>query len=166
MSDVVKKQWAAVYRNDEFIHIETHSGYRGGLPDPDGKRFLLSPDVADEELGTAVLSALANSRFLPPREHEAFFDMRGRVVPQYEVWVSELMARYGYKTKRALFKNMANCGIEVCEGQLKISPTHHEKLEAWSREKNDGIEDVLISSTSSVVEVGAALRLALSRCTG
>jgi len=75
------------------------------------------------------------------------------------------MDRYGYRTKRALFKNMKSCGI-LAEGDvIIISPSRHEKLEAWGREKGDGIEDVVIEANRSPSEIGAALRLAFSRCT-
>jgi len=76
------------------------------------------------------------------------------------------MERYGYKTKHALFKNMKSCGIVISGGQLVFSPSHHDKLDSWSRSKDDGIEDVIISSDCPYAEVGAALRLAFSRCTG
>ena len=78
----------------------------------------------------------------------------------------EMMTRFGFKTIRALYKNMMNCGIRSKAGVITIAPTHHERLCGWSREKGDGIEDVLIPATSAPVEVGAALRLAFSRCAG
>jgi hypothetical protein len=47
-------------------------------------------------LGGAVLDALAESRFLHLNEHWEFFDIRGRVVPQYEEWVRSVMYAYGW----------------------------------------------------------------------
>lgn len=61
---------------------------------------------------------------------------------------------------------MKSCDIEEREGMITIGPNNHEKLEAWGREKGDGIEDVVIAASSSHAEIGAALRLAFSRCTG
>lgn len=61
---------------------------------------------------------------------------------------------------------MKNCGIHCFNGVITISPTRHEKLEGWGREKGDGIEDVILSVDSSPTEIGAGLRLALSRCKG
>lgn len=74
------------------------------------------------------------------------------------------MVRYGYKTAKSLFKNMKNCSIEKVDGEIKISPSRHEKLEAWARTKDDGIEDVVIPVVSSPREIGQALRTAFSRC--
>lgn len=167
MTDVVqKKRWVSVFENREFTQIETQSGYRGGLPDPLGKRIRLTNPTTDEELGDAVLTALAASRFLHPNEHREFFDIRGRVVPQYEEWISGVISEYGYKSRRALFKDMKSCDIVEHDGVVTMRPTHHEKLEAWS---DDGITEeclVRVSTISPPSDVGAALRLALSRCTG
>lgn len=76
-----------------------------------------------------------------------------------------MMDHYGYKTKRELFKKMRRCDVEERRGVITIGPNHHEKLEAWGRDKGDGIEDVVIEANCSPSEIGAALRLALSRCT-
>lgn len=61
---------------------------------------------------------------------------------------------------------MKNCGIHCVNGVITLSPTRHEKLEGWGRTKGDGIEDVILSADSSPAEIGAGLRLALSRCKG
>ncbi|MFP3550584.1 contact-dependent growth inhibition system immunity protein [Paraburkholderia sp. SIMBA_049] len=105
-------------------------GYRGGLPNPLGKRIQISNAVIDEVPGSAMMDALTASCFLHPNDHHEFFDIRGRVVHQYEDWVKTVMAAYGYKTRRALFKEMKNCGIEERDGVVMMRPTHHEKLEA------------------------------------
>lgn len=46
------KSWACVKFNNDFIFIETYSGYFNCLPDPEGKRFFLSHSSADSELGS------------------------------------------------------------------------------------------------------------------
>ncbi len=175
---IVKSAWASASLNEKFLCIETYSGYGGGTnADPKGRRILLTPDATDEEVGCALLDALAVSRFVLPEPRtdvwvhpEADFDKDLSDYKQVALRDAErtqnLMARYGYKTKRALFKDMKNCSIKSAEGTMAISPTHHEKLEAWGRTKDDGIEDVVIPADSSPAGIGAALRLAFSRCTG
>ncbi|WP_338052467.1 contact-dependent growth inhibition system immunity protein [Stutzerimonas marianensis] len=46
-----------------------------------------------------------------------------------------------------------------------MRPSHHEKLEAWSGKGLSESDYVIIPSGSSPSDVGAALRLAFSRCT-
>ena len=164
MTEVRKTAWAEAKNNGEFICVETYSGYRSSTRDPQGKQHLLCPSVGDQELGAAVLDSLAHSRFVPPQEDIALFDS-DLVSKRYLEWVNNLMTIYGYKTKRALFKNMKNCNITCRDGLITMGPSHHEQLEAWS---GDGIskEDyVVIPSDSPPADVGAALRLAFSRCT-
>lgn len=73
-----------------------------------------------------------------------------------------LMDRYGYKTKRALFKDMKHSIIHLTHGEITISPMRHEKLEAW--EGLELSENVIITVDNSPSEIGEGLRLALTRC--
>lgn len=172
MSEVTRGYWAAVVCNADFICMDTYSGYRGGTDcDPKGKQHLLSPDASDLTLGEAVQDTLAHSRWVLPARREGStypegveFDMSVcDFKVNYPAWVNALMERYGYKTKRALFKDMQRVSIESKNGVLTFAPSHHAKLEGW-----EGIDDeakVIIPATSTLDEMGAALRLALSRCT-
>jgi hypothetical protein len=65
MNDIVKKKsWASAYFNGDFYCIDTNSGYRNCMRDPQGKQHLLPPSASDEELGLAITDALAHSRFI------------------------------------------------------------------------------------------------------
>lgn len=65
--------------------------------------------------------------------------------------------------QKALFKDIKNCGIHLVNDSITISPTRHEKPEARGRTKGDNIEDVILSTDSSLSEIDPGLRLALSR---
>lgn len=178
MNGIVRGYWADAYYNGDFICVKTRSGYRGGTEggDPKGKQYLLPPDASDIALGAAVLDAMAHSRFVLPAPRtdvwihpEVEFDMElydyKKSIERYAAWTKALMERYGYKTKRALFKQMKLCGIDSKNGVVDIRPSYHEKLEGWS---GDGITEedhVKLAANSSAAEIGAALRLAFSRCT-
>ena len=162
--------------NDDFVCVETLSGYRMIQTDPTGAHHLLSPEASDEVLGAALLDSMARSRFVldEPREgiwihpdaefDRELYDPRKSQV-RYESWKKSLIDRYGYKSNKALFKGMKNCGVELRDASITLTPMHHESLEGWGRTKGDGIEDVVIPANSTPAEIGAALRLALSRCT-
>ena len=154
---------AKAMMNDEFISIETYSGYFNFLDDPEVPEYLLSPNASEEEIGRTLLNALSRSRILIPKENRDFFSFE-RAGVRYEEWVKKTMERYGYKKRRAMFVNMKSCSVCSREGQMFFGPTNHVKLEAWGRNKSDGIEDVIIPATSSPFEVGAALKEAFNRC--
>lgn len=177
MNDIVKTAWASVKMNADFICIDTYSGYRSNQLDPLGVQHLSPVDVSDLDLGEMVKDALSHSRFVLPAPRadvwihpETTFDLDlydyKRTAERYDEWVKKLMDYYGYKTKKTLFKDMKSCDICCRNGVITMSPTRHEKLEAWGRTKGDGIEDVILSTDSSPAEIGAGLRLALSRCKG
>lgn len=177
MSEVTRGRWAHAYRNGDFLFIETWSGYRGGeRGDYKGKRNFLAPEAVDAVAGEAVLDALAHSRWVlgVPRKGSTYpagvefdsdlYDYKLNI-EQYAAWTQALMDRYGYKTKRALFKDMENCHIEVKSGSMKIVPQRHVKLEAWEGLGPNNAGAVEIPADSTPEEIGAALRLAFTRCT-
>jgi hypothetical protein len=176
MNDIVKTAWADAGLNKGLIYVRTYSGYRSSRADPQGAEHFAKADISDQEIGIAVLDALAHSRFVLPESRkdvwihpEATFDMElydyALTNLRYDQWVANVMSGYSYKTKRALFKDMKKCSIESKNGQITIRPSHHEKLEAWSGKGISESDYVTISSSSSPSDVGAALRLAFSRCT-
>ncbi|CNH85191.1 contact-dependent growth inhibition system immunity protein [Yersinia pekkanenii] len=156
---------ASCFCNNKFLNINTDSGLGLMRRDPLFPPHLLPPDADDKSIGETVLIALSNSRTLSLEESADFFDLE-KGQEQYAAWIAMLMQKYGYKTKRALFKGMKNCSIHCINGVITILPTRHEKLEAWSGTGRGESDKVILSVNSSPAEIGAALRLALSRCKG
>lgn len=156
--------WAACYFTNEFLLIETQSGLGRTSADPLFPPNLLPPDADEQYTGETILQALSNSRTLDRLEDRvAFFDLeKGK--EKYASWIEMLMEKYNYKTKRALFKGMKHCIIHYVNNVITISPMYHEKLEAW--EGLDQSENVILSLDNTLTEIGAGLRLALTRCKG
>ena len=177
MDEVERGNWAGAVCNGDFFSIETYSGFRGGShADFRVPEYRSAFDAADEQLGQAVINALSKSRWVlgvpragsvypPELEFDKELYDNNLSAERYKKWVAEIMTAYGYKTRRALFQKFNLCRIEKYNNDIKFVPYHHEKLEAWGREKNDGIEDVIIPADSTPAEIGATLRLAFSRCT-
>ncbi len=124
---------------------------------------MLPPDTSDEELGAVVFNALSKSRFIPYESLGDFLDNEKRK-ERYDQWVIEIMGFHRYRSRRQLFKKMHNCGIQLLDGNITIRPTGHEKLELWTGKGIVESDYVIIPADSSPEEVGAALRLAFSRC--
>ena len=127
----------------EFIHLDTCSGYGCSRTDAKGAHISLPPSADVESLGKSVLKVLSQSRFLAVEEVDAFFDL-ATTEKEYEEWVQTLIQAYGYKKRRALFKNMKHCSIRMAGGVLSIAPSVHERSEGWGREVGDGLEEVTI----------------------
>jgi hypothetical protein len=102
MNEPKARKWAGAVNNGDFIQIKTYSGYRLALADPMAKEHYLEPDAPDEVLGKAMLDALAQSRALTLEQST---ELRFTSEERYEKWVKSVMEKYGYKTRRALFKN-------------------------------------------------------------
>jgi hypothetical protein len=159
MENLRDRDYAAAKFNGDFFCIESLAHHRSQQQDPQGKQLFFAPDASDDALGAATLDALAHSRFIPLDQLAAWpLDNR----PKYEAWVQNLVDRYGYKTRRALFRHMRHCGIRRKDGRITIHPSNHDSLEGWQGIKD---EEVAVPADSSAQEIGAALRLAFSRCT-
>ena len=163
MEEPEKCAWASAYQNQDIICVNTNSGYRASAYDPQGKQTVLKLDADDNALGVAVREALAHSRFLSLDEARKFLDYRNGE-QSYAEWIKDLMDRQGYKSKAALFRSMKYCGITLSKGMITIAPTIHEDLDSWGRNKSDGLEDVIVAADRPASEIGAALKLAFSRC--
>ncbi|TNH44804.1 contact-dependent growth inhibition system immunity protein [Photorhabdus luminescens] len=147
--------------NGDFYSVKTYSGYRLLRADPQGHEHVLSPDVTDSQLGSAVLDSLSKSRLVDPDDD--FFDNE-RAAERYKEWIKHLMEIYNYRSRRQLFKKMNSCDIRLLDGVITIKPSGHEKLELWTGQGIVESDYVIIPADSSPEEVGAALRLAFSRC--
>lgn len=162
---VKPRKWASAHANPKLFVIGTCSGYRGTVSDSAGPRYDFSPNVTDEELGEAVLDCLAHSRFLDTPELRAELFHPDAVARDYAAWIERLMQFGGFRTKRALFKDMMCCEIEQDGDVITIEPTHHEKLEGWSGDGLTEADRVVVSVQESPSAIGMALREAFRRCT-
>ncbi|ELY6212102.1 contact-dependent growth inhibition system immunity protein [Cronobacter dublinensis] len=156
--------WVCIFCTPEFISIETYSGLGRVAMDPLFPPHLLSPESDDESIGKAILQALSDSRTLTSIEDRVeLFDLeKGK--QRYTERNAMLREKYGYKSKKSLFKDMKYCSIHCVNGVINISPSRHEKLEAWGGTGRGGNDKVILSLENSPAEIGAGLRLALSRC--
>jgi hypothetical protein len=176
MEHAKKGKYAASYRNDSFYCIETLSGYGGGMrTDYKGIMRLLPLTATDQELGLAVIDAKNQTRYVAsaPRsdlclpddlEYDKDLYDFNHTAARYEAWIQNLMQCYGYKTRKKLFMYMHNCSIDDDFEIIKITPMMHEKLELWTGIDKEGSQAVKLPSSSSAQEIGAALKLAFSRC--
>ena len=162
MEDLHWMKSVGVENNGDFISIQAYSGYDSFMSDPTAEEFILIADASNEELGKAFFAALAQSRSLSYEEACALEKSLDRY---YSGWVQRMMARFGYKTKADLFANMKSCHIECFNDIIHIRPSHHVKLDEWTTTNTREDDNVRIPLDSSPTEVGAALRLAFSRCT-
>ena len=163
MNEPLRIKCAGVEYNGDFICIQAYSGYNFLMADPTTTEYLLIADTPNEVLGKAVLDALKQSRFLSYKEECAL----EKVAEKYYIaWIKKMVNRYGYKNKTELFLNMKSCMIERHENVLTIRPSHHEDLEIWRCEGIIEEANLKIPVSSSAAKVGAALRIAFSRCTG
>jgi hypothetical protein len=162
---VTLRNRAGAFSNQALIAVDTHSGYRSAVRDPTGPQYSFASSATDEELGGAVLDCLSSSRFLDTPELRAALMHPDALAQSYAAWLDRLMQFGGFKTKRALLKDMRCCWIELEGESISMRPSHHDKLEGWSGEGFTDADNVVVSAKESPAVIGAALREAFRRCT-
>jgi hypothetical protein len=163
MQDMQARQGkrAGLVQTREFVCVSTQSG-RGLLRrDPQGVTQTLDVGAPDSELGSAIVQALAKSRFLSSEEARAFFDKASNI-DDWEAWVRFLMTKYGYPSRKALFQQMKSCDVRRVGDAIEFLPSRHVESEAW--EALDPSEALTINADATADEIGAAARIALQRC--
>ena len=123
--------------------------------------YIFELNASDSELGQAVVDSLQKSRHLSIEEAEKVYAESSE---NYYKWVDRMKARFGYKTKQAMFKKMDSCDIELEEETIIIRPSHHERIECRIATKGGKADYVRVSADTPPEEIGSALRLAFSRC--
>jgi hypothetical protein len=158
----VGKKWAAIYANDESICVQTCSGLRRSVADPQGTLVFMAWPPSHEELGDALKTALLRSRTLAPEQLSELFDVN-EIKARYESWVATYMQRFGYASRRALFKDMKHCPVEFADGVIKISATTHDESEGWSGRGID-VDLAATPEAASAPELGEAALRAIGLC--
>ncbi|WP_093212860.1 MULTISPECIES: contact-dependent growth inhibition system immunity protein [unclassified Variovorax] len=163
MVDISKIQGLnlSVFCSRDFYCMWPQTGHRLLCNDPRLDYVLLPPDSSPESLGTHVRLALNQSTAIPWEEFQVIFNS-GDVQKAVSRWEDELSKKFGYKTRKALFKNMKNCLVKESDEGIEFTPTRQDRLDGW---QGLGAEEKIhISSESSNEAVGAALLKTLGRC--
>ncbi|WP_036116552.1 MULTISPECIES: contact-dependent growth inhibition system immunity protein [Luteibacter] len=157
------RRGASAYLKPEFILVDTFSGLGLMGRDPMGLSACLNADAEPEILGNAVKGALEKSRWLSLDEYPTFFDWKERKKDE-AARDAHLIEAFGYKTRKQLYRDMKCCSIYEADGIIVVSPTVHERLDAWTGEGIDQEDKVAVALSSSLKEIGDALILGFSRC--
>ncbi|WP_459204131.1 contact-dependent growth inhibition system immunity protein (plasmid) [Ralstonia pseudosolanacearum] len=155
---------ANAYFNGHFFYICTMSQGVLDYVDPDVAPHYLELGANDAELGEALRSALRESRCVSVEDFQGLFKSGAIQSAEQEraVWA---MARYGYKTKRAMYKNMKCCWIKFQDEVIEIKPTFHKSMDCYTGLSSGGPEIIHLRDAVSDAELGAALREGFTRCT-
>ena len=153
----------SVTLNADFFCITTMSQGMLNYLEPDVQPHYLAPSVDDSTLGKTLRTALAASKRVSVEEFQAIFHS-GVIQKLGDERMRAVMQKYGYKTKRAMYKNMDKCSVDLGDGKIVIQPMHHKSIDGYSA-TTSGPESLVVDAAISDAELGAALRDAFKRCT-
>ena len=158
------KAWAQVSFNGDFFDFTVISRGILGYGDPGAQSQYLLPDAEDQSLGHTLRAVLSKSKRVSIDEFQIIF--RSGIIEKTESEREKyVMERYGYKTKKAMYKNSDTCNIAAYENHIEIQPTHQDSLQTWTVKKDMGLHPLEIPNLATDAELGAALRQAFALCT-
>ncbi|WP_197388765.1 contact-dependent growth inhibition system immunity protein [Ralstonia pseudosolanacearum] len=155
---------ATAFSNGDFICIVAQSVGMMAYPEPSASPHYLSPDVGDAALGSALRAALASSKHVSVEEFQKIWNsgVIENIESERDDWIKK---QYGYKTKRAMYKNMDTCNVSGIDDRVKIQPTHQKTLDGYTVRKDEGPFPLYVPGAAADAELGAALREGFKRCT-
>jgi len=153
---------ATLLKNRDFIYVVTESGYRMTSWDHATYACFLEPAAALETIGREAKNAMQASRFiLNKMELSTFMDPDAGKTRQKE-WEANTMQRFDYKKKSNLYGHLKKVGLNLAKGEITISPTRKRKSASWVG--LDEQKDILISASSTEIELGKAILSAIEHC--
>jgi hypothetical protein len=155
---------AEVGFNGDFFQVISVSSGMLSYPELTSEVRYLEPDADDSALGDALRLALGESKQVSIAEFQKIF-ASGEIQRIGEERNKYAMKKYSYKSKRAMFRKMMCCWINISENQIQIKPTHHNSIDGYSGISLDGDEILNLPVNATDAELGAALREGFNRCT-
>ncbi|MCI1839687.1 contact-dependent growth inhibition system immunity protein [Achromobacter ruhlandii] len=155
---------AIILLNEKFYRVSSLAVALITIDDPDGLRLFLPPEANDEVLGSAVRQALTMSRAVP-REYVSQMINSGELKKRDKEEDTLMMRKFGYTSKRSLYKSMKFCSISMVSEGIKFQPTHRKGLDGYTVRTDLDLVPVIVPQTASDMELGLALREAFTRCT-
>jgi len=114
-------------------------------------------------LGESIQIALNAGKNIPPENVKNIL-----FSPELDSLMTErdkkLMAEFGYKSKKALFKHMRKVSITYINDTYKISPSHQDGLD-YSFTGLSKADEIILPNDATDEELGQAVRLAYEKCT-
>jgi len=158
------KGWANIEFNGIFFLFITMS--RGMLRycDPDVEPIYVPSDASNDLLGKSVRLSLSRSKQVELKEFQEIFKS-GLILATAKEREKYTMKKYGYRTKKELYRNSDTCSVSAFDGYIEIQPTHQNSLEEWTVKADMNLNPLKVADSASDEELGAELRRAFTMCT-
>ncbi|WP_367110490.1 contact-dependent growth inhibition system immunity protein [uncultured Psychrobacter sp.] len=153
---------AKVYFSEEFISVSASSLGSLYYFESTFKPIILDIDCTDEQLGRAVLSALEHSKQISIDEFSEGFNS-GFFKEQYNKYIDSLMIRFGFKTKKQLFKKIKEVSISKIDDKFQLLSTHQNSLGSFSADNNS--QTIVVEASTTPATLGKLTRDAYKECT-
>lgn len=148
---------------DKFFKISAYSGHGMMRADPDVSPIFLNTQCETNQLGIVIINLLLESRFIDAADLPLF---RKRFEEYQKTANAKIAETYGYRRESDIYTKAASCSIRKKDNNIVIMPWHHVRGDAWEPTHRGEADYVVIPYDSTPEEIGKAVWLALSRCTG
>lgn len=148
---------ASVFAKDRFFCVESCAGYRSF--GSERIAAFLPGDAPDDDVGRAVLEALASYRVLSVAEVAEFRDL-GSVEARHSEWERQLMELAGYTSRQEIYRGLKHVPVRLSGSELSVSATVQDRRHGF---EGNGFA-LTMAVNIGAAAVGAAVKSAVSEC--
>lgn len=149
-----KRTRATIFTNQDFIFIVAESGRIRTVYDYEAYSTFLDISAPESKIGGSIRAAFDANRFIEDDVELLEFCSQQACKERADEWEATTMRKFGYKTKKEMYSQMAHVGCDVLEQNIKISRSQKSGLKRYT-----GIakEYVLLNSVSDD-KIGATIK--------
>ena len=154
-------RWVQIYQNNRITSFQSLSGLAFAVPDAEGVVRNVPAGAADEMLGEALRDALNHSRFLAPHEIKKSLTDYREIERVFKMRMDLLAQDSGFSSRRRIFQSLRFCSVTMRHGEISFEPTEHIRGDEW---RDLRTPPIVIADDADASALGAAVRLAMSKC--
>lgn len=161
-----KSKSILIEKNREFILVTSFIRGMLSMTDPEQEFIFNSVDISNHELGKLIRKKLNESKEVSIKEFQIIFKSEKMQNLQKDL-ESEMKKLYGYKSKKAIYKDMNFLSLELNDSNIVVSPLHQDSLDGYTAISNtDGTTlEFKYDTNISDEDLGLSVKNAIEYCT-
>jgi len=155
------KRWVSIYQNNRITSFQSLTGRAFAVPDAEGAVRNVQSGSSNEVLGEALWETLSYSRFITPETFNPTLIDHREIDRVFKMRLDQLARDSGFSSTRRIFQSLRFCSVTEALGQIKFEPTRRIRGNEYQDLR---MPPIVVADNVDALALGAAVRLAMSKC--